>query len=328
MENVINKYKCYRCDYETKDKNNMRRHLYNLKKKCKAKSYEQDIELTDAIKEKILENRVYYKPVLETAVSVPSVTTNNNTTINNTTINNMIVSMDVVEKIRYLSDYTKCRMKCIEGKLYRRYNEKISLFESGEVDIRMQEKDFYDIVDNMTTFKNISELQDMNIVYDIETKKLKLYEGSNIWLEEMIEFGIIKLIDIIHENYLFTYEMYLIRKIYGEGVNNLREKSEYRKALENYYKFIGIFDVKPYCLEKTNGEILGITDLSYSIEESCQSIYDKIAVPKCEMRNTKKLLIDLIKTNSKNSIKELNKIILDTIKVDKEFKEKILDGKI
>ena len=57
------KYVCYRCDYETKDKNNMRRHLYNLNKKCKAKSLKQDIELTETIKEKILENGVYYKPI-------------------------------------------------------------------------------------------------------------------------------------------------------------------------------------------------------------------------------------------------------------------------
>lgn len=51
-------YQCIRCGYETKDKNNMRKHFNALKKICPATK--NNIELNDEIKEEILANRVYH----------------------------------------------------------------------------------------------------------------------------------------------------------------------------------------------------------------------------------------------------------------------------
>jgi hypothetical protein len=53
-------YTCPRCDYKTKDKYNIRNHLYDRKKECPA--LENDIELTEEIKEFVLKNRVYQIP--------------------------------------------------------------------------------------------------------------------------------------------------------------------------------------------------------------------------------------------------------------------------
>jgi len=47
-------YICPRCRYETKEKNAMRRHLYNMKKPCRALHH--NVELTDDIKQSILDN--------------------------------------------------------------------------------------------------------------------------------------------------------------------------------------------------------------------------------------------------------------------------------
>jgi hypothetical protein len=53
-------YTCIRCDYKTRKKNDMRKHLYNLKIECPA--INNNIELTNEIKECILKNRIYKIP--------------------------------------------------------------------------------------------------------------------------------------------------------------------------------------------------------------------------------------------------------------------------
>ncbi len=50
-------YTCTRCGYKTKERYRIKDHLYNRKKPCPGT--ENDIILTDYIKEKILENRIY-----------------------------------------------------------------------------------------------------------------------------------------------------------------------------------------------------------------------------------------------------------------------------
>ncbi len=57
MKNLTIPYTCCCCNFQSRDKNDMRRHLYGRKKKCPKTM--TDIELTDDVKEYILENRVY-----------------------------------------------------------------------------------------------------------------------------------------------------------------------------------------------------------------------------------------------------------------------------
>ena len=57
---VRQNYTCIRCGYNTHDRSCIRRHLYIKKKPCQ--SIENDIELTDEIKETILNNRIYHMP--------------------------------------------------------------------------------------------------------------------------------------------------------------------------------------------------------------------------------------------------------------------------
>jgi hypothetical protein len=53
-------YTCIRCDYTTNEKRNMKRHLYDRKIKCQSRK--NKIELSDEIKEEIMENRIYHIP--------------------------------------------------------------------------------------------------------------------------------------------------------------------------------------------------------------------------------------------------------------------------
>ena len=113
-----------------------------------------------------------------------------NQTINNNInnhINNYIISMDLVEKITQLSQYNKCKLKSIEATIYNTFYDKIESLDNGDKDIKLKDKDFYDILDNITTFKSIHDLRNLNIVYDSLSNKLKLYEGSNIWIDSLTE---------------------------------------------------------------------------------------------------------------------------------------------
>ena len=68
--------------------------------------------------------------------------------------------------------------------------------------------------------------------------------------------------------------MYLIKKIYGNSINNLQEVNNYKISLEEYYKFMSIFDIKPYCTDKSDDEILGNGSDEFTIEEKIYKIYN------------------------------------------------------
>jgi hypothetical protein len=68
-------YTCIRCDYKTDEKRNMKRHLYEKNKPCQSKK--NKIELTDEIKEEIMNNRIYHIPKPVTNISRPRIITNN-----------------------------------------------------------------------------------------------------------------------------------------------------------------------------------------------------------------------------------------------------------
>ena len=53
-------YECPRCNYNTRQKNDMKKHLYNLKQNCPP--HRDDLALTEEIKRHILEHRFYKRP--------------------------------------------------------------------------------------------------------------------------------------------------------------------------------------------------------------------------------------------------------------------------
>jgi hypothetical protein len=75
-----------------------------------------------------------------------------------------------------------------------------------------------------------------------------------------------------------------------------------------------------------NCDILENDDEEYTIEEKCRVQYEKLAIPKSEITKIKKIVTDLIKRNGKNNIKELNKLVIETMNIDEEFKECILQN--
>lgn len=83
-------YTCPRCGYNSRKKYNMYIHLTNLKKPCPAT--EHDVEITQEVKECIMNNRIYHIP------EQPQQTIYNYIN-NNQQINNIIADIDAIHNL-------------------------------------------------------------------------------------------------------------------------------------------------------------------------------------------------------------------------------------
>jgi hypothetical protein len=315
-------YTCIRCDYKTRKKNDMRKHLYNLKKQCPATVNE--IELIDEIKEKILTNRIYHIPkeISEKKTIINNITYNN-------TMNNYIKNMNTIEKLDKYMEYKNTEIISLEdnvqNQFYRRItNLKNDAFKFG---YDMGNNRLFDIFEEITKIRN---LQDMNIIYDDKLKELSLFKSGS-WETMLIERGVKEILEMLKEYFLDHYELFLFRRIYFIEKNE-REKQRYKAHLEDYYKFIGTFDLRPIIEDKDDAEILGEEHGEtgvYKLEEKWLKIYNTLIdnMKRYEINKIKKDIDLIIKNNSNKNLTELNKEIIELLTTEEEFKE-ILDNKV
>lgn len=301
-------YTCIRCSYNTANRTDMHKHLYNLKKICPGS--ENNIELTDVIKEHILQNRIYKIPKEK----------KNSTFIqniqNNNTINNYIIKMDTIEKLTHYVNYNKIETIGIECDMEEKYIKEIKRLEGDKFGLHLKADELLEIIDNISS---VSEnFENFNVLYDSKMNKIKLYSRS--WKPLLLEAGIKELVQVIQDSYLYEYEMYLLRKIYGNTVINIQERNDYKLSLEEYIKFIKVFDIQLYCLRKTDSDILNNNSNKYVIEEKTQKLYNDIDMKISEVNKIKKTVMDIVKKNSENNVNELNKKVVKLFNMDEEFK--------
>jgi len=82
-------YECIRCGYKTAHKSSMRNHLYKNKKPCPA--VKNKLDLTDEIKEEIMNNRIYEIKVEPKHSPVFN--------------QNLVIDMENIEKIRTILEH-------------------------------------------------------------------------------------------------------------------------------------------------------------------------------------------------------------------------------
>jgi hypothetical protein len=303
----------------------MRKHLYNRKKECPALSLENNIILTTDIKEYILKNKVYHLPKKEVSDKKTII---NNITYNNT-MNNYIKNMNTIDKLDKLMEYKNTEITSLEDNVqnhfYRRItNLKTDAFKFG---YDMGNNRLFDIFEEITKIRN---LQDMNIIYDDKLKELSLFKSGS-WETMLIERGIKEILDMLKEYFLDHYELFLFRRIYFIEKNEI-EKQKYKIHLEDYYKFIGTFDLRPIIEDKDDAEILGEEHGEqgvFKLEEKWLKIYNTLIdnMKRYEINKIKKDIDLIIKNNSNKNLTELNKEIIELLTTDVEFKE-ILDDKV
>ncbi len=119
----------------------------------------------------------------------------------------------------------------------------------------------------------------------------------------------------------------MLRKIHITEKNEIT-KQKYKEHLEEYYKFIGCFEIKPYIEDKNDCDILGDNDGDYGVykvEEKWMPRYKEIVdnMKRYEINKTKRSVDNILKNNTIKNLKNLNKEIIDLVTNDEEFKASI-----
>lgn len=305
-------YQCTRCGYSTDHRSKMHKHLFGERKKPCPTTL-NDIELTDSIKQHIIDFRVYHIPkqVLQT--------------INNFNQQNIICGLDTMEKINAIMSYHKQDIIGIQQQISSRFSSNVMALEAGERLSELKMGDFYVLVDSVSDVYN-GNLEEFNIFYDEKVNKIALFE-SGMWEKLLYKNGVTKLIRNIQYAYLNAYETHLIKKIeYGQV--SYQEQARLSELLHEYYKFLSAFGLKPQSVAcHDDSDLVGIATSrgSYDIKDKFTSKFCKISenMKQAEITKIGKEILDILKRNSKRNIEDLNKKMMSLFILDDEFKTTI-----
>jgi len=323
---ALQKYMCPRCGYETNKKPCMRKHLYDMKTQCPGIK-NASLELTNDIKEHILKNRVYDIPKevpIQTLIQ------------QNQTIHNYIANMDTFTKLNHLATYENLEIADFESIVEQRYKRDARRFQTDGFrgNIEYNQQHFLEMIAKVTEAKEVDEF---SVVYDQENDRIHVSMGGGNWDKYLRKPGITYLIDTVVSYCLEYYEIYLCRKMNTTKI--LLEKQSLTQSLLAYYRFIASFDIKPYVFGKQDAQVLyndadpeydssaSRGDVAaYRLVDACNKLYNDAVkmLTETQKRATLKEVMDIIKTNTKINISELNKKIMNILQIDVDFKEHVL----
>jgi len=287
----------------------MYRHLYQLQKECRKS--ENNIDLTDEIKQFILTNRVYHIPKQSPQQVIINQINNNQQIIN------YIAKIDPMQKLETYIAHTNTELLPFENKIRKQYQddmEKCETMDTRLMDFSLDTHEIMNIINTLTTPNGIDKL---NVVYDKTPDKLYMYDDGK-WEDYAFEHGVNELIEKIQTTYLDKYEELLLDKYDHDFSFQERKRAEER--LKEYYEFLVAFDIKPLLVHSQRKDILDYNEKYYITVY--ERIHDKITL--CQAKQIKKSVYNMVKTNCNSSIAELNKQMMDFICTDQEFKTKVL----
>lgn len=305
----------------------MRDHLYAKKKVCPA--VENDIELSEEIKQYILDNRIYRIPKKED----PKKTIQNIITYNNT-MNNYIGSMDTLEKLQKYHQYNKAHLIGFNTHVQDHLQDRVQTLQNSDIlydeNAQLSKDDILEIVDDVSKAAS-KQMKEFNLMYDDKVKKIRCYDDGE-WTDYFVPKGVKLVIKAIQDYYLTAYEFSLIRKIQTARPH---EKQRAEELLQEYYKFIASFDVDPMVKDKKDRDILyerftsewsNCRSQSAVVAEKFTELYWKIRdnLTKKETDAIRKHVFDILKQNTRHNIEKLNKNVVNLFNIDESFKELIL----
>lgn len=307
-------YKCPRCGYATHHRGHMRNHLYKKLKSCRAT--DNVIELTDEIKQHILDNKIYKVPKTQTPQQVIYQQINNIQQINNY-IN---TKMDHFEKVSLCLERTSQPLSGYLPMIESRYEEQRDSYEkedrmfNGEFDT-FDMNGLLTVLDKCTSAKEIHE---MNLMYDKVTDKLFIYEDE--WGDPFVfDHGIQELLEKMQEAYLDCYEEYLLKQ-YSQPSTYGRDKQRIKEALQIYYEFLECFDVDSR-LKASHEDWIQELDEG-PLGSMRRRVRDELKASK--LKEVRKMVYNIVKKNCLANVLELNKQLMEYIKMDATFRDEIL----
>lgn len=158
-------------------------------------------------------------------------------------------------------------------------------------------------------------MEDFNIIYDHESNKIKIYQDGE-WTEYIVQIGLPLIMNVIKDYFIDSYEKYLIYNI--EKTTSYHKKQCYREHLHDCYMFLCCFDIKPSSHNMSDAELLdsNFGRDSYEIAERCIKEYKAV-----EAKVTKSEINRINKNNTRKTIKDINKRVMELIKVDESFQQ-------
>jgi hypothetical protein len=286
----------------------MYKHLYDLQKVCQGTK--EDIHLTDTIKKQILDNRIYHPPKQTQQQII-----NQQININNTIIN-YINKKDFQEKLEQYLEYNDTNLFEYQDTIETKYEKQVDRLEKKSKTFRKCDTLNLDgLINVLHTCTSTNDVQEMNVMYDKVLDRLQIYGGE--WETHLFETGVKELIEKIQEVYLDYYEEYLLKQY---SVGSVFDRQCIKEALNEYYEFLECFDVEPRLTSSPEEWVQELCDGDVGRIHS--KVKDELKASK--LKEVKKIVFNVIKKNCTASALELNKKIVDLIKMDEMFKNRVL----
>ena len=254
----------------------------------------------------------------------PSIVMNQvNQVINNyNTLNNFINKIDPIDKLTQFTNYKQIEIQSVEDTIEDRYSNKVKRLDNDAYKYGF-ELSLNDLIETIDEVSRVRTLEDFNIVYNARFNTLKLYDGE--WTEMLMTSGIKRLLETIQSYYWNSYECYLLRKI--RTSTSSFEVVRCKELLDEYFKFIGCFEVKPYFKNKEDCEILrSSSESEFSIDEEYGARYSKICdqITQSNAKEVRKSVLHIVKKNTLRNIDELNKKVMELFHIDENFKNQLV----
>jgi hypothetical protein len=252
-----------------------------------------------------------------------------------------VAGMDTFEKLRQLTTYKQIDVIDFESKVEDTYLHTVKRLENDKFKqgFKLSDNDFLEIINTITKAikgpQKDQYLEFLNFMYDHKKKRIKVYSNEK-WEEYLVEKGLQYVVTTIAEYYLETYECYQIRHICAQETVSPQESHSFYLCLEEYYKFIAAFDVEPFVKGKNDNQVMYNKDDArhhnvpsgddfdaHDIVDRFNLFFGRIddALTKAERRAIHKTVLDIIKTNAKDNVDELDKEVMNLLRIDDTFKE-------
>lgn len=315
-------YKCARCSYETNKKSNINNH-FNRKRVC---ANVNNIELTDEIKQTILDNRIYHPPA---PVQAP-------TTINNTfNIYNTISKLDPEFKIDKLMEHLNRNMLPLEENQHFAYlrNSMLSLKNKETPHNRAKCKYIDDLFKEIIEFLQsfFDEDNPDNNIYDcfIKGNMFHTFDGCD-WGKNTVPGGLRDFIKTMKTMIFDAYEVCLIRQM-----KIWQKRAKAKESLKEYYMFIQSFDNKATFLESRNCDnklLYNKNDPEYNFEpefEMIDELYKLWTEVESEMKDYKKssnkqTLKHIVTSHSDKTFRNLDKHVIEKVSGNTDFQQQLI----
>jgi len=311
-------YVCPRCNYTNSNRTDMKRHLYRVRL-CPNKN---GLYLTDEIREEVLNHHEYHP---ETQKPIQNNINNYNMMLG------ILNSMESLDKVKLLTDHQKLPVLDIEDDLEKKYEILVKRLETGDMTYGyfLGLDDLFNIVNNCTLHQS-GEYIHFNVFFDKMVNRLKLWRGRS-WETYLEDAGIKQLVSLIKSYYLDSYEIYLIRNLHNIGRVRIN-RWQVKDHLSIYYQFLVVFGLEPHIVNLDDDEVLGYNPKegqSNYLATTYSKLYNeqKKSQKESTIKATKRKIVNIVKDNSIQNVRNLDKTIIELLKIDDNFKEELFKSR-